>query len=139
MQILSSKSKTQKRGYIALVTVIIITAVTLMIALSVNLESMGEIKISLAKNQSSKAFYLSTACAENALMKLKDNLNYGGDETLIFNNGTCSILPVEGGGNEDRLIKVIGDVGDYTRRIKIEILRVNPTMEIAFWQEVTEF
>ena len=133
------KLKNYPDGYIALVTVIIITAVTLMVAISVNLESMGETKISLAKNQSSKAYYLSTACAEDALMKLKDKLNYGGDETLFFDNGTCSILPVEGRGNKDRLVKVVGDVGDYTRRIKIEISRVNPNMEITFWQEVTEF
>jgi len=131
--------ETQNNGYIALVTVLIITAVTLMIAISVNLESMGETKISLAKNQSSKAFYLATACAEDALMKLKDNLNYGGDEILTFTQGTCTILPVEGVGNQNRLIKVIGNVSNYTRRIRIEISRVNPDMEISSWQEVTGF
>ena len=131
--------KTKNRGYIALITVLIVTAVTLMIAISVNLKSMGESKMSLAKNQSSKSFYLATACAEDALMKLKDNLDYGGNEILTFTYGTCAILPIEGTGNQDRLIKAIGYVSDYTRRIKIEISRVNPNMEISSWQEVVEF
>jgi len=48
-------------------------------------------------------------------------------------------LPVEGVGNQNRLIKVIGNVSNYTRRIRIEISRVNPDMEISSWQEVTGF
>ncbi len=131
--------KNKNGGYIALIAVLIVTATTLMMAVSINLESMDEIKISLAKNQSSKAFYLANACAEESLMKLKNDLNYQGNEILTFTYGACTILPIEETENQNRLIKITGSVANYTRKIKIEVSQIFPEMEIALWQEVADF
>lgn len=128
-----------QQGYIALISILIISALVLLLGISANLLSISESDMSLQTNQASEVYYLATACVEDALMKLKDNLNYGGNEILIFDNGTCTIKPLEGVENKDRVIKTFGNAYNQVRRIKIEINRVNPNMEIKSWQQVAEF
>ena len=128
-----------QKGYIALISILIISGITLLMAVSANLFGISESDMGLAKSQSTEVFYLATLCAEDALMKLKDNLNYPGDETLIIGEGSCTILRVKGGGNYNRGIETIGTIYNQTRKIKIEIAQVNPKMEISSWQEVTDF
>ena len=135
---MNNKSKTQK-GYIALILILIISGVTLLIAISTSLFGISESGMGLQKSQSSEVFYLATLCAEDALMKLKDDLNYSGNETLTFDEGSCDILSLEGSGNQDRTIKTTGAAYNQTRKIKIEIAQVNPIMEINTWQEVVSF
>lgn len=126
-------------GYIALVSVLIITTLVLLIASSASLLGISESDMGLQENQAWEAFYLATACVEDALMKLKDNLEYTGGETLTFDNGTCAIELVEGIGNENRIIKVSGTAYNQVRKIKVEINQVNPDTLIKFWQQVAEF
>lgn len=135
---LKTNQKNQK-GYIALILVLIISGVTLLVAISANLLGISESDMGLQKSQSSQSFYLATLCAEDALMKLKDNLGYPGNETLSIDNGTCDILSVEGSGNQNRIIKTTGTYFNQTRKIKITINKVNPKTSIGSWQEVVDF
>jgi predicted chitinase len=127
------------QGYIALISILIISALVVLIATSASLLGISESKMGLQENQASEALYLSTACAEEALMKLKENINYSGNETLTFERGSCLILPIEGTGNTNRIVKTTATTSNQTRKIKIEINRINPDMEISLWQEVTNF
>ena len=129
----------KQKGYIALISIMIIVTVALIVALDVNLFGVSESDMGLKQNQSTRAFYLAMLCAEDALMKLKNNLAYQGNETISIEEGECSILPVEGSGNFDRIIKTTGTVHSYTRKIKIEVSQVNPKMVIKSWQEVSDF
>lgn len=126
-------------GYIALVSILIICAIILLIAISTNLLAISESDMGLQKDQASQTYYLASLCAEDALMKLKNHLNYSGDEAIIINNGSCYIYPTEGSGNQDRIIKTTGTIYGHTRKIKIEIDRVNPDVQINSWQEVADF
>lgn len=135
---LKTNQKSQK-GYIALILVLIISGVTLLVAISANLLGISESDMGLQKSQSSQSFYLAVLCAEDALMKLKDDLKYPGNETLSINDGICDILSVEGSGNQDRTIKTTGTYFKQTRKIKITINKVNPKTSINSWQEVVDF
>ncbi|MFQ6083748.1 MAG: hypothetical protein ACE5WD_10350 [Candidatus Aminicenantia bacterium] len=126
-------------GYIALISILIISALLVIIASSANLISISESDMGLQENQSWESFYLATACVENALMELKKDLDYGGNEVLTFEDETCTILPLEGTGNENRIIKVLSSAYNQVRKIKIEIDKVYPEMEIRSWQEVADF
>ena len=75
----------------------------------------------------------------NTFIDRKDDLEYIGNETLIFDNGTCFTELLEGTGNEDRVIKVSGTAYNQTRKIKIEINIVNPNTDIESWLEVADF
>ena len=129
----SCKTKTEK-GYIALVSVIIIVALLILVAAAAAFYGIGEVYMGFKKSQGEESFYLSAACAEEALTKLKESLNYGGNETLTSDSGNCTILPIEGSGNEDRIVKTIGRVGGAIRKIRIGVKKVNLDMEINSWQ-----
>ena len=122
-------------GFIALVTVLIIFAIALLIGLSVSLLSIGEATMGLKKTQSSQAYFLANLCAEQALMKLKENIDYSGGETIEIGGGNCQILPIEGNWT----IKTIANFQNQIKKIKIIISKVNPQMVISSWQEVSEF
>lgn len=128
-----------QQGYIALVSVLIISALVVLVATSASLASISEADMGLQESQAWQSFYLTTACAEHGLMKLKDDIEYSGNETLNFTNGSCTILPIEGTGDQDRTIKVTGNVSNQTSKIKVEINEVNPDMEISSWQQVADF
>lgn len=128
-----------KKGYISLMAVIIIFALTLLIASAANLFSIGESGMGLQESQSWHAYYLANACAEDALIKLKNDLDYSGNETLNFDNGNCIIEPLEGTGDRDRIIKVSGIAFGQFRKIKIEIDKMSPRITIKSWLEVADF
>lgn len=127
------------RGYIALVSVLIISAVVLLIALGISQFGIGQSTMALQKNQALESYYLAQSCAEEALMKLKEDLGYRGNETLNINGNSCAILPAEGSGNKNRVVKTSSNAYNQIRKIKIEIDRVNPAMDIKSWQELADF
>ena len=122
-------------GFIALITVLIIFAIALLIGLSVRLLSISEAQMGLKKSQSSQAYFLANLCAEQALMKLKENINYPGNETIEIGGGGCQILPIEGNWT----IKTTANFQNQIKKIKIVVSQVNPQMLISSWQEVSEF
>jgi len=123
------------QGFIALVTVLIIFTTALLIGLSVSLLSISEATMGFKKTQSSQAYYLANLCAEEALMKLKENINYSGNEILEIENGNCQILPIEG----NWVIKVSANFQNQIKKMKIIVSQVNPEMIIESWQEVADF
>lgn len=127
--------KANHKGFVALIIVLIIFAVALSVGLGVSFLSISEAGMSLEKIYSLKAYYLANLCAEEALMKLKENVNYSGNETISAEGGSCQILPIEG----NWIIKVIGNFQNQIKKVKIVVSQVNPEMEIQSWQEVSEF
>jgi len=126
-------------GYIALISILIISAVLLLIVSLANLMSIGEVGMSLEESQGWESFYLATACAEEALMSLKDDLDYAGLETIVLDNGSCNIMALEGTGNEERVINTFSTTQGLARKIKVKVEQVNPDMIINSWQEVPDF
>jgi hypothetical protein len=122
-------------GFIALVTVLIIFTIALLIGLSVSLLSINEAIMGLKKTQSSQAYFLANLCVEQALMKLKENINYSGGEIINIEGGNCQILPIEGNWT----IKVLSNFQNQIKKIKIIIAQVNPKMVTSSWQEVADF
>lgn len=128
-----------QKGYIALISVVFISSLLVLIVVSFNLISITEIGISLREVQTTESFYLAQACAEEALIKLKENVDYTGGEALEIEDGSCDIVSVEGEGNYNRTIKVSSSFHNMTRRIKVEIAEVNPQTKINSWEEVESF
>lgn len=121
-------------GFIALITIFLISATGLVIGLEMIFLGTGATQISLSKFQSSQAGFLADLCGEEALMKLKENPEYLGDEIIELEGGTCQILPVE-----QNVIKVQGHFQDHTKKIKIELLELAPKLLVKSWKEVGDF
>ena len=84
------------RGYIALISLLIIAAAGLTIALSVSLTGLGTVQLSLADVQASRAKSLANSCLEDGLERLRLSWNdYSGSLSIcgqsFIINFTCSI------------------------------------------------
>ncbi|MEW5908093.1 MAG: hypothetical protein AB1643_02855 [Patescibacteria group bacterium] len=130
--------KEYKQGFIALISILIISATVLLISIGVSLRSVGESNMSLNESLSNYSLSLADACAEDALLKLFSDFNYSGNETIIIGSDSCNILPVEGSGNFNRVIKTESNFKNYRKKIKINIAQVRP-LQISLWQEVPNF
>lgn len=123
------------KGFIALISVLIILAVALIVGLSASFLAINEAQMSLEKYNSSQSYFLANLCAEEALMKLKENENYPGNETITIEDGECQILPIEGNWT----IKVVGQFRNQIKKVKIIVEQVNPEMVISSWEQVPDF
>ena len=133
----------QEMGYIALITVLIVLATVLVVSLGASFLGMSEGDMALMHNQSSASYFLANACAEEALLNLKNDASYQPSqpsETYVFDGGTCQIFyPISGSGNRQRVIEVSGDVDGKIRKLRVKVLELSPNTIIQSWQEVAEF
>jgi len=129
----------QKKGYIALITAIIIGAVTLSMVITSAYIGITQGANSLLFSNNLETVNLASACAEEALMKIKNDPNYGGNETINLENGQCQILPIINIGGQSRIIETTGTINAVTKKIKIQVSQIDPTMQIILWQEVADF
>tara|TARA_Y100000310_G_C20557294_1_gene751222 strand:- start:334 stop:756 length:423 start_codon:yes stop_codon:yes gene_type:complete len=132
-------SNPQRSGYAFLLSVLVVGAISLAITTSVLLLSTSAARTGLALKHSSESLSLAQACADHALLSLRSNSNYSGNEILTIGNGTCEVLTVGGTGNENRTLCTEGLRGDTARRIEILVTRLLPSVTITSWQEVTDF
>lgn len=126
------------KGYIALISILIISAVLLLVAVSSGLLSISEANIGLEKGQGSEAFYLATACAEEGLEKIRESSSFSGYGNLAIGEESCSYA-VEKLEGQNRIITASGTVQDASGKIKITVDQVLPSIHIASWREVADF
>lgn len=125
----------KERGFIALITVLIISALALMVGIGLGLRAIDEMEMGSQRSRSSETYYLANLCAEDALMKLKENSSYSGDETINIGNGSCTILPVEGNWT----VKISASSDNQVKKMRLIISQIQPQMIIDSWEEVADF
>ncbi len=130
--------KSNQRGYIILVTVLVLGALGAAIAVSVIWLGLGGSKSSFALEQSNQAKALATACGEEALQQIRDSMPFAGTGSLTLGQGTCSYTVTSGTG-QNRTIVSTGTVGTVIAKVSITINAINPSINITFWQEVADF
>ena len=129
----------RQRGYVLLISVLLTAVVGTAIAATLPLLGASSAQMGIAAEQSAKARALADACAEYALNELRQSAGYGGSETLILGQGSCTVLSVLGNGNQNRTVQTTGTVGNATRRVEVVVANINPQLTLDSWQEVWEF
>ncbi len=127
-----------QKGYIVLITVLVIGAVGMAIAVAVLWLGLGSSKSSFSLEQSSQAKALANACSEEALQQIRDSTSFTGTGNLSLGQGTCAYTVTNDGG-QNRTITAIGLVGTVVRKVKITIDAINPNINVTSWQEVADF
>ena len=125
-------------GYIALISILIISTIGLIIAFSFAQEGVESGKILAARNKGHQALMNASACAEEALIALRDDLSYTGDEILSLDEGTCEVRPVAT-TTDEIIVQTEGVVDNYTSRLEVIVGTTSPYMEIKSWQQVKSF
>ncbi len=131
-------------GYVALISVIIVSTVGAIVVISLLNISMSLGLSSQILDEGYSARALSLACANVALEKVRLDSSYVGDENIDFVEGNCSIWPVlENTGVYT--LNVSGMVGSVTKKSDIRVLRDEDpdtsmvSLDIQSWQDVADF
>ena len=127
-----------ENGYITLMSVLVVGAVGVAIAVSLILFGLSSSRSSFAIEQSNQTKSLANACAEEALQQIRDSTSFEGAGNLSFGQGSCAYTVTKLTG-QNREIESIGTVGTIVRKVKINIDAVNPQINIVSWQEVVDF
>lgn len=122
-----------QKGYIALIAVLIILAVTLAIGLTLNILSIGETQTGLLRQQSAASFTLADGCVQEAYTRIKRDNNYTGGN-LNITDGSCTITVTSQGPR--RTITVESDINNIKRRIESEVRIVGNNIQVDYWQEL---
>ena len=125
-------------GFITLISVLVVGAVGVAVAVSLILLGLGSSRTSFAVEQSNQAKGLANACAEEALQQIRDSTPFTGSGSLTLGQGTCSYTVTNQGG-QNRTITSSGTVGSIMRKVKIIIDKINPTIQVVSWQEAPDF
>ena len=120
-------------GYIALIAVLIITAATLAISLSLNTLSIGETESGLLKQQSAQSFALADACLQESYLRLARQGDYAGGQ-LKTELGSCTITIVN--DNSDRIITVNSEVSSQMRRWESRVTVGSGSVTVSYWKEL---
>jgi hypothetical protein len=128
----------KQRGYIVLISVLIIGAVGLAITTSLIILGIGFSQTSYTIVQSAQAKGLTNACLSDALQKIRNSTSFSGVGSLTLEQGTCRYLVTVQTG-ENRQINASSTVGSVIRKSKITITQINPRITVSSWQEVADY
>ena len=125
------------KGFVALISILIASAVSVAVVTSVLLLGVGSSKTRLAVEQSSKARSLTDTCAEIALENIRENSSYSGSVSLSLGDGLCLFSVALTNGIWT--INASGTVGAIVRRAKVVVTSASPKINVSSWQEVADF
>lgn len=121
----------RQKGYIALASVLVISAVILTIGVSVSLLSISELQISLAEKKKEETIDFVESCLAEILLKLNEDNAVSTEISLP--EGNCSVTI--NSQNSSWTFTVSGSVDNYTKNVQVTATR-GSTVEIISWQEV---
>ncbi|TAN57948.1 hypothetical protein EPN15_02535, partial [Patescibacteria group bacterium] len=130
-----SRFKIQESGQLALLSLLIIGAITLAAALSASFVSRTEIGRGFRASQASTAQAVAESCFEEALYRLKSDSAYEGGNVNI-GDGNCSITIINDDANT-RSITVIGSLDKIRRKIEAKV-QIAPFQIISRTEAVTD-
>lgn len=124
-------------GYITLISVLVVGAVGVAIALSLILLGVGSSRTSFAIEQSNQAKALANACAEEGLEKIRELGSFTGSGNLTLGQGACAYTVTSQGGS-NRTITASSTVGTIVRKATVAINAINPLITPTSWQEAAD-
>lgn len=137
-------------GFITLVAVVIATVVAVAVVISIFGTGISSGKIGEGSAGAAYARSYANACAELALEEIREDgagtVGAGddiGSGNVIFTIddgavGECSFTITDIGG-ENRTIQAIGEAGNFTRLVEVDVDDIDTTISIESWQEVASF
>lgn len=120
-------------GFIAITSVLIISAVVLAITINVSLLSIGQGQAGLALSKGEDTISFVDGCAEDALLKFRANSAYAGP-TITRPEGTCTVnvsAPVLG----VYTLTISTSNTLYKRTIEVKATR-GSSLTITSWKEI---
>jgi hypothetical protein len=125
--------KLDRRGFTALLVVLIVGAGALVAAFGASMLGLGELDMGYTAQKGSEVRALADGCAEESLRQLQINQNWAGG-TLNLVDGSCIISVLESDNNRDIIIGA--NVGSYNKKIKLSVNILDDLITVNSWQEI---
>lgn len=132
------KNINNQKGYVALITVLIVGAVGLSIAVSMLLLSIGSSKTSYSVELSAQSRTIADSCASESLERIRKNPDFIGTKNLNTDYGNCSYLVIDNGGG-NRTIQIVSVANNVVKKILIILDAVEPQPNMVSYQEIADF
>lgn len=129
----------KNKGYIILISILIIGAVGTAIAVSVLLLGIAQARTSLTLDQSNEAMGLADACSEDALWQIRNDDTFTGAISYDYGDERTCDYTVANTGGENRTIQTTAQVKDVTRKSEILISQIDPEIIVDSWLDVGDF
>jgi len=131
------KILTHKRGSIALISLLIISAFTLLIVLAASEASVSTYERYLNESSGETSYYGAESCLEEAIIRLESDTNFAGGTLTIDNDTTCTITVA---GTTDKTVSISVDFLNYTQNYEAVIRLIQNgsiyNSELISWQEI---
>ncbi|MBS4012836.1 MAG: hypothetical protein KGZ97_03610 [Bacteroidetes bacterium] len=136
-----------RRGYTVLIVVLVLASISILFTASANFLGVDEIKNSITYRDSAINFYISTACVEYVLEKIKDEPDYATSSWVQvridrLKNYYCSYQVIN--KNLPKIINTKSDFEIFPRRLEVVIEEIiipdkkndgDNKIIISSWQE----
>lgn len=129
------KNLFNQSGLMAISSLLIISVVATAIAISISLIGVSEAQNSLTYKKGAEVLKISESCAEESLIRLRNDVNYAGG-SLQLDGGYCTIS-ISGTGS-NRTIDIVGQIDGppvFIRRLQLTVKRAGQSINILTWQE----
>ena len=127
------KIENSKKGYIAFITLLVLSAIILLAGVTLALLSISQAQQSLAAEKGEAAYSLAEGCMEDALLSSFFDENYAGG-TKSTPEGSC-LISVSKVAENWVLISTATIDSSYKRRIRVNILR-GTDLQVLSWQQI---
>lgn len=124
--------KNKNLGFIAITSVLVISAVVLAITISVSLLSIGQGQAGLALTKGEDALSFIDGCAEDALLKLRENSTYAGGN-ITRPEGICTVTVTSVGSSYTLTVSTTDII--YKRTVRIVANRGSAII-VTSWKEI---
>jgi len=129
-----------KNGYTILIVILVLTAVGILIITTVNFLGVDETKMSLSQRDSGLGLYLSTACAEEALMRIRERATYTTSGLRILIDSARRYYCWFSVVNRDppKYIYTRSEIANFPRNLEIKIESIERRtgrIKIGYWIE----
>ncbi len=128
---------TIKRGYIALMSVILMGALGVAVMISVISQGITSSKTELSLQQSGQARVLATACVEEALQIILETATTSRAAALTLGTGSCSYSITK--PLSSVIINSTGNYGTLVKRVQVILSTSSPSIVLSSWQDVSDF
>lgn len=119
-------------GYIAISSMLVISAIVLTLSISISLLSVSEADMALAHKKREEVRALVEACAEDALLTLNETSAL--PSTRVFPDGSCNITTNSQSGTS-WTFTATGTVEQHTHSVQVTAERTT-TVAVTSWVEV---
>ena len=145
----TTKKLYQNSGFIALISILVITAVSIIIGTTVTLKAISHATMSASEMYSAQAWASANGCVETAVAAmsyhgtstwdLATSTSYKGDETISVGGIPCYIAAITATGSDSRLIRASSTASSFVRKLQVIVATNTPQTVISSWQEVGDF